>query len=144
MTAHRGPAEPPHVAGAAWALSVLLLTTGGWHFASPTGFESIVPGFLGSPPFWVHASGVAELSCAVSLAIRPTRRVAGWACVVLFVVLYPANIKMALDSLDGDGGALIAWLRLPLQIPLVLWALYIARSTRPRARRPEAELTGGT
>ncbi|HZJ06476.1 MAG TPA: hypothetical protein VFD59_13530 [Nocardioidaceae bacterium] len=71
----------------------------------------------------------AELACAALLAFRPTRRLAGWACVVLFIVVLPANIKMALDSLSGDGSALIAWVRLPLQIPLVLWALYIARGT---------------
>ncbi|MEO8889038.1 MAG: hypothetical protein ABI301_03420 [Jatrophihabitantaceae bacterium] len=112
---------------AAWALAALLVTTGTWHFAAPAGFESIVPGFLGSPAFWVELSGVAELVCAVALAFGPTRRIAGWACVALFIAVYPANIKMAVDSLHGDGSELIAWLRLPLQIPLVLWALYIAR-----------------
>ncbi|MDQ6851221.1 MAG: hypothetical protein M3070_15020 [Actinomycetota bacterium] len=105
----------------------MLLTTGTWHFASPRGFESIVPGFLGSPAVWVALSGVAELTCAVLLALRPTRRLAGWACVILFVAVFPANIKMALDSLDGHGSVLVAWVRLPLQIPLVLWALYIGR-----------------
>lgn len=119
------------VAAAAWALAALLLTTGTWHFASPHGFESIVPAFLGAPGFWVAASGVAELACAVGLLVPRTRRLAGWACVVLFVAVYPANIKMALDSVDGDGNGLIAWLRLPLQIPLVLWSLYIARRSPP-------------
>jgi uncharacterized membrane protein len=124
------------VACAAWALSLLLLTTGTWHFASPSGFESIVPGFLGSPAFWVRLSGVAELACAASLAFAPTRRIGGWACVVLFVAVFPANIKMALDSLDGHGSVLVAWLRLPLQIPLVLWALYIGRRSSGQKRAP--------
>lgn len=127
VTSRSAIANQPLVAWAAWSLSLLLLTTGTWHFASPNGFESVVPGFLGSPAFWVKASGLAELACAVSLAFRSTRRMAGWACALLFVVVYPANIKMALDSLDGHGSVLIAWLRLPLQIPLVLWACYIAR-----------------
>jgi hypothetical protein len=61
------------------------------------------------------------------LAFARTRIFAGWACAVLFVLVYPANIAMALDSLHGHGGALVAWLRLPLQLPLILWALYIAR-----------------
>lgn len=112
---------------AAWALALLLLVTSTMHFVSPSGFESIVPGFLGSPAFWVALSGVAELGCALLLVVPRTRRVAGWACVVLFVVVYPANIKMAIDSVHGQGSALIAWGRLPLQIPLVLLALYIAR-----------------
>ena len=126
MTSHAVRSQR-RVAAAAWALALLLLTTGTWHFASPDGFESIVPGFLGSPAFWVAASGVAELAGAATLAFRPTRRLAGWACGVLFVVVFPANIKMAFDALDGHGSLLVAWLRLPLQVPLVLWALYIAR-----------------
>lgn len=116
----------------AWALSLslLLFTTGTWHFVSPAGFESIVPTVLVSPAFWVYASGVVELGSALALLLRRTRRVAGWVCVVLFVAVYPANVKMALDSLEGNGSVLVAWLRLPLQVPLILLALYIAR--RPR------------
>ena len=118
---------PRRRALAALALAALLTTTGILHFVTPHGFESIVPGFLGSAAFWVAASGVAELTCAALLVPRRTRVVAGWACVVLFVVVYPANITMAVQSLHGDGSVLVAWVRLPLQIPLVLWALYVAR-----------------
>jgi uncharacterized membrane protein len=132
VTTSRAEANPRHVAWAAWALALLLLTTGTWHFASPHGFESIVPRFLGAPAFWVYLSGVGELGCALALAFPPTRRLAGWACVILFIVVFPANIKMALESLHGDGSAVISWLRLPLQIPLILWAGYIARHTERR------------
>ncbi|MGI8882407.1 MAG: DoxX family protein [Jatrophihabitans sp.] len=127
MNAHRAMSGRLPVTAAAWALAALLLTTGTWHFASPKGFRSIVPGFLGSPTFWVAVSGVAELGCALLLLLPPTRRLAGWACAVLFVAVFPANIAMALHTLGGDGNALIAWVRLPLQIPLIMWAVYIAR-----------------
>jgi uncharacterized membrane protein len=126
---------------AAWLLALVLATTGTWHFASPSGFESIVPAFLGSPAFWVHISAVAELACAVVLAVHRTRRLAGWACAVLFVVVFPANITMALNSLHGHGSELIAWARLPLQLPLVLWALYIAR--HPTVAGRAGGTTGG-
>lgn len=115
---------------AAWLLALLLTTTGIWHFASPHGFESIVPGFLGAPAFWVQLSGVAELACAAGLAVPRTRHVAAIAAVLLFVVVFPANIKMALDSGGGEGNPGVAWGRLPLQIPLVAWAVYIARRSR--------------
>lgn len=138
MPSRGNPANSQHVVWAAWALAVLLLTTGTWHFTSPSGFASIVPTFLGSPTFWVKASGVAELAAAVLLAFRPTRRFGGWACVLLFVALFPANIKMAVDSLDGQSSMLIAWLRLPLQIPLIWWALYVARGTRVHHRFGDA------
>ena len=126
---------PPAVTVGAYVLAAVLVTTGTWHFASPEGFESIVPSFLGSPRFWVAVSGVAELACAAGLLVPRLRRAAGWGCAALFVVVFPANVKMALDALDGHGSVLISLLRLPLQIPLVLWAVWIARHSA-RYRSP--------
>ena len=114
-----------------FALAALLTTTGVLHFVAERSFESIIPSFLGSPAFWVITSGIAELGCAAALTSRRTRRVAGWACVALFLGVYPANITMAVQSLHGDGSVLLAWLRLPLQVPLVLWAISIARTAQP-------------
>jgi uncharacterized membrane protein len=47
----------------------------------------------------------------------------------LFVVVFPANVKMALDSGRNPSAAYRAgtWLRLPVQLPLVLWARRVAR-----------------
>jgi len=115
---------------AAWALSVLLTITGTLHFVKPHGFEAIVPHFLGDAAFWVRASGVAELGCALALAIPRTRRAGGLAAAVLFVVVFPANITMVVNS---GGHSALAWARLPLQVPLILWALFVAR----RARTPQ-------
>ncbi|HEY5334972.1 MAG TPA: DoxX family protein, partial [Mycobacteriales bacterium] len=93
------------------------------------------PRFLGSPTFWVRLSGVGELACAAGLVVPRTRRVAGWATAALFVMVFPANIDMAVHAWQGDGSKVIAYARLPLQVPLVLWALYIARVPhRPRRR----------
>jgi uncharacterized membrane protein len=122
------------VTAAAVLLAALLLTTGTWHFASPHGFESIVPQFLGSPAFWVRLSGVGELACAVGLLIPRTRHAAGWAAAALFVIVFPANIDMAVHAWQGKGSKAVAYARLPLQVPLVLWALYIARGAFGRSR----------
>lgn len=128
---------------AAWLLAGLLATTGTLHFLAPSGFESIVPGFLGHPAFWVRSSGVAELACAVAIAVRPSRRVGAIAAALLFVAVFPANVQMALDSGGRDHGLLhdpvVAWGRLPLQIPLVLWAGYVAHSGRAMRTRQEAK-----
>ena len=112
---------------AALGLAGLLTVTGSLHFLTPAPFESIVPPLLGHPALWVALSGVAELGCAVLVALPATRRVGGWACAALFVAVFPANVQMALDSLHGQGSPWVAWPRLPLQVPLVLWALYVAR-----------------
>lgn len=103
------------------------------HFVSPRPFERIVPRALGSPRLWVDISGVAELAAGALLAVPATRRIGGWAVATVLVAVFPANVQMALDGgLEGGPGILgspvAAWLRLPLQVPLVLWAVHEARS----------------
>jgi len=121
---------------AAWLLSLLLVATGTMHFVSPSGFERIVPHFMGAQQFWVYVSGLSELGCAAALLLRPTRRVGALAAVLLFVAVFPANVQMALDSGGSDHdlfhNPLIAWGRLPLQIPLIAWAVYIAKRAERR------------
>jgi len=121
-------------AWAAYLLAALLLTTGLLHFLTPSGFETIVPRALGSRAFWVYLSGAAELACAAALAVPATRRLGAFATAILFVAVFPANVQMALNadahSHDLLRNPAVAYVRLPLQIPLILWALYIARRAR--------------
>lgn len=116
------------------------------HYVRPETFEGIVPSFLGDPRTWVYVSGVAETACAAALVYRPTRGRAGLATALLFVLVFPANLQMALDSVGSGAGSgshtglaynpVVAFGRLPLQIPLVFWALGIARrSGSPLPRR---------
>lgn len=98
-------------------LAAVLATAGVAHFIVPEFFRRIIPAPLrGHDDFLVAASGVAELACAALVLMPRTRRVGGWASVALLVGVFPANVQHALD----DGGAV--WLRLPVQVPLVMWA----------------------
>ncbi len=72
------------------------------------------------------------------VALRPTRAIGGLAAGVLFLAVFPANIKMAIDSADRPAGEFaLALARLPLQIPLIWWA-YLAFK-RASARGEERE-----
>lgn len=119
-------------ATSAVALASLLAGSGLLHLLVPGPYRQIVPHALGHARELVAVSGVAELACAVAVLLPRTRRVGGWASAVLFVAVFPANVQMALDG--GIAGAafplnspMAAWLRLPLQVPLILWALRVAR-----------------
>ena len=127
---------PPHRLWLAFAVAGV----GVLHFASPKPFERIVPRAMGHAPLLVKVSGVAELVGAALLAHPRTRRVGGWWLALLFVAVFPANVQMALDGGLKDqpwpaSSTALAWLRLPLQIPLVLWALHEARA---RVAEPHA------
>ncbi|GAA5072874.1 DoxX family protein [Streptomyces similanensis] len=115
-------------------LAGLLATAGVAHFVSPRQFDAIVPRVLpGSPRTWTRASGVAELALAAGVALPRTRRVAARATAAFFVGVLPANIQMAVDWRDRPAPQKAAALgRLPLQVPLVLWARSVAKG----ARRP--------
>ena len=117
------------------ALAAFMLVAGLAHFAVPRAYERIVPRLLGDPAFWVRWSGVAELACAALLVDRRTRRVGALATVAVLVAVFPANVQMALD---GRIHPVVAWGRLPLQIPLVLWAWEVAAAAgaSPPAARP--------
>jgi len=110
---------------------VLLAGAGVLHFAEPAAYASIVPGRLGDPLPWVYASGVAEIACAAGLARARTRRGAALATAVLFVAVFPANVQMALTALRSDSAGtatqVVTVARLPLQVPLVLWAWSVRR-----------------
>ncbi len=110
----------------AYALGGFLLVAGVAHFVIPQPYRRIVPTVLADPAFWVRWSGVAEIACAALVVHPRTRRTGAIAAAVLFVAVFPANVKMALDT-----GSTLAWLRLPLQIPLVVWAGRVAGKSRP-------------
>ncbi|WP_211315593.1 DoxX family protein [Rathayibacter caricis] len=100
------------------------------HLVHPRTFDAVVPrGMPGSARGWVLVSGVAELACAVATAWPPTRAIGGIASAVLMAAVFPGNVQMARDARRPRTRA-ITLLRLPLQVPLVLWGLQAARSRR--------------
>jgi uncharacterized membrane protein len=129
------PTHPtgPHRAPRAAALVALLTTTCVAHLTVPRPFDAIVPRSLPGPPrFWTLASGVAELGVAAAVASPRTRRLGATAAAALFVAVFPANVKMARDWSDRSPAArAVAWGRLPLQVPLVAWALAVRGAADP-------------
>ncbi|GIE79784.1 membrane protein [Actinoplanes philippinensis] len=99
------------------------------HFVAPKPFDGIVPRSLpGSPRTWTYLSGVAELAVAAAVAHPRTRRAGGLAAAALFVAVFPANVRMAADWRHASPAKrAIAYGRLPLQAPLIAWALRVAR-----------------
>jgi len=94
------------------------------HFAAPEQFEPLVPPLPGGARAWVLASGAAELICAGGLLLRSK-----WAPVATagtLAAVWVGNWHMALHwqrSRRPAWAKALAWGRLPLQVPLLVWAV---------------------
>lgn len=115
-------------------LAALLLAAGTTHLVAPRIYEGLIPRRLGNRRAWVLGSGVAELACGVAVAVPATRRLGALASAALFVAVFPGNVEMARKTRPGRGHSAlrtaVVWARLPLQVPLVGWALRVAASTQ--------------
>ena len=118
----------------ALVLAALLGAAGVTHFAIPEPYDAIVPRLLPGPArWWTYASGLAEMGVAAAIAIPPTRKAGGCAAAALFAAVFPANVQMAIDWRERPLPLrAAAWGRLPLQLPLIWWAL---KASRPADRR---------
>lgn len=113
-----------------------MLGTGTLHFVIPKFYEPLIPPVLpGSDRFWIYGSGVAELAAGALVANRRTERLGAWASFAVIVGVYPANIYDTIQNPPTDARGIGSLIRLPLQIPLIWWAL---RHTRPQAAAPES------
>jgi len=111
-------------------LSVAFIAAGTLHFLRPEYYEQIMPGYLPAHRELVLISGAAEIAGGVGVAFSRTRRAAGTWLIALLVLVFPANLNMALDPERFRSIApILLWARLPLQGLLIWWAY---RATRPR------------
>jgi uncharacterized membrane protein len=122
------------------ALAAMLLIAGIAHFIAPKSLDAIVPAFLpGTPRLWTYLSGTAEIAIGLALLAPLSMKIgtvsirllAAYAALFLFVAVYPANIKMAIDWRDRPMPyPLIAFARLPLQFGLFYWAWSIIKALK--------------
>jgi len=122
------------------SLGIFLIIAGIGHFIFPKGLDAIVPEFLpGDPRFWTYLSGLAEIAIGIALltpltaklGATPIRLIAAYAALALFIAVYPANIKMAVDWSSREmPDPLIAYARLPLQFGLFYWAWSVIKAIK--------------
>ncbi|MFE4196910.1 hypothetical protein ACFRJ9_13685 [Paenarthrobacter sp. NPDC056912] len=122
-------------------LSALLLASAMKHFRTPKFYYPVVPDYLcrrdepGNRPNgslavmsreeWVAASGLIEATAAVGLLIPATRKATAEGVTAMFAVFLAGHID-ALRRAYGPNGTTtekrVHTVRLPLQIPLILWS----------------------
>ncbi len=114
----------------ALVVAALFLASGVLHLVNPSAFLWLMPPWLPLKTELIVISGVMELASAIGLIFK--LRWAPLLTVLTLLAVWPANWWFAIDSLTTNPEiALIAWLRLPLQLPLLYWA-YKAEVRKPK------------
>jgi uncharacterized membrane protein len=114
----------------ALVVAALFLASGVLHLVNPSAFLWLMPPWLPLKTELIVISGVMELASAFGLIFK--LRWAPLLTVLTLLAVWPANWWFAIDSLTSNPEiALIAWLRLPLQLPLLYWA-YKAEVRKPK------------
>ncbi len=94
------------------------------HIAFPAPFVAITPSWVPNAQAVIMLTGLCEIAGAIGLLVPALRRYAGVALAVYAVLVFPANIKHAVDSLSAPGASAWQWsyhvVRLPLQ-PVLVW-----------------------
>jgi uncharacterized membrane protein len=105
-----------------WLVIGAFSVSGVFHLVSPVSFLWLMPPWLPFSLELIYLSGVAELVAALGLLLR--HPFAPLFTVAVLLAVWPANWWFAIEALSSQSAttALIAWLRLPLQIPLIWWA----------------------
>lgn len=112
-----------------YMMAFLYIIAGINHFYNTQLYMRIMPPYLPLRLLLVLVSGIFEIVLGVMLMIPKYSRLAAWGLIGLLIAVFPANIHMARNThmySDVPDWFLI-WIRLPLQLVLILWAWWYTR-----------------
>jgi uncharacterized membrane protein len=127
-----------------WIIAAFYVAAGVAHLAVPEKLLAITPSGVPFAPQVIFLTGLFEFVVSIALVTRPFRFWAGIAMAVYAFLVWPANIKHAVDGIDLPYIS-SSWLyhgpRLLLQPVIMWWALYCAGVIdwpwRRRSERPD-------
>lgn len=102
--------------------AIVYIAAGANHFISPKTYLAIMPPYIPAHNLMVILSGIAEVVLGIGLLFPATRTLSAWGLMLLLILVFPANIYMAMASRFKKLPAWLRWGRLPLQGLLIWWA----------------------
>ncbi|MGY3054765.1 putative membrane protein [Pedobacter sp. UYEF25] len=107
--------------------AIIYVAAGANHFLATTAYASIMPPWIPAHIFLIYLSGVVEIILGILLAFKRTRKFAGILIVLMLIAYLPLHIYMLQIAPFMLGTImvtkLIAWIRLPIQAVLIIWAV---------------------
>ena len=119
---------------ARWGMAIAMAFAGASHLFLATPFIQHLPTWVPLRAEIVLISGLVEIALALALLLPPpNRRRAGAALALYLVAVFPGNVYVAVFDVEVDGqpGGAYPWVRLPLQLLFIAWALWSTREPRP-------------
>lgn len=107
-----------------WVVAGALGVSGVVHLVRPQVFQPLIPKRLGNTRAWVYGSGAAELGCAVGLVTRQPWAPAATAATLggIWIGNWTMAVRWQRSTRVLPARKAVAWARLPLQVPLIVWA----------------------
>ena len=111
--------------------AVAFVIAGVNHFLNHDFYLRMMPPFLPAPLSLVYLSGVIEIALGVLLLVPHFSRLAAYGLIALLIAVFPANIYMAANPhLFVEYSPAALYLRLPLQLALIVWAFWFTKEDR--------------
>ncbi|RAJ05079.1 putative membrane protein [Chitinophaga skermanii] len=111
------------------AITVMFVIIGIMHLKSPDKLRYMIDQFVPYPTAAIYVSGVLEILFGILIIFPTTRLFAAWGLILLLVLMFPANIYVAVKQLPAPGGLpsspWYTWSRLAFQ-PLYIYWIYLA------------------
>src|SRR5687767_10827707 len=108
-------------------MAAAMVFAGASHWLMPTPFVQHLPSWVPAPEMIILLTGGIEVALGAALLLRqPWRRFAGLALAVYLLAVFPSNVYVAIAAVEVEGqpGGWYPWLRLPLQVLFIAWALW--------------------
>lgn len=113
-----------------YLLALFLMAAGVFHFLDTDFYARMIEAFLPFARPIVYLSGLIEILLGVMLLIPKTSQQAAFGIIILFILIYPANIYMYLHAeFFPEINEMTLLVRLPVQLLLVWWAYVYTKST---------------
>ncbi|MFI5158684.1 MAG: DoxX family protein [Sphingobacteriales bacterium] len=100
------------------------------HFRIPAFYIGIIPKYLPFPNILNILAELFEITFALGLIFKPTRKYAAWGIVLMLIAFIPVHIGMLSGHTEVNGKhvqPVWAWLRLFFQPVLIVWAWWYTR-----------------
>ena len=112
------------------------------HFIQTEPLAAMLPPWVPERIAIIYATGLIEWGAGPgAVDPRAIGRIAGWCCIAVLVLFFPANVYAAIHQVGPGGhtwGPEYLLIRGPLQIVLIFWTFRFAISKPPESTDPSA------